>query len=68
VKIWIINIIGHFFAGVCHAGEPSRVVAAPEMGVTAIVEIRAILSALVPRAVLGSIICGEGEEEGLVWR
>jgi len=38
------------------------------MGVTAIVEIRAVLSAQVPRVVLGSIVCGEGEEERLVWR
>ena len=40
------SFTGRFLAGVYHAGEPSRVIAAPEM-VTAIVEIQADLSARV---------------------
>ena len=51
-----------------HAGEPGGVIATPKMGVTAIIEIRAVLSAEVPRTMLGSTVCGEGEEERLVWR
>jgi hypothetical protein len=66
-KVGVIAIIRHLPTGVRHAGEPSCVLAAPEMGVTAIIEIRGIFSVQVPRAVLGSIVCGEGEEERLFW-
>jgi hypothetical protein len=38
------------------------------MGVTAVIEIRAVLSVQVSRAMLGTIVCGKGKEERLVWR
>jgi hypothetical protein len=66
-KVGVITIIGQFPTGVRHAGEPSCVVAAPEMGVTAIIKIRWISPAQMPRARLGLVVCGEGEEEGLFW-
>jgi len=51
-KVGVITIIGQFPAGVRHAGEPSCVVAAPEMGVTTIIEIRRFFPAQMPRAML----------------